>query len=223
MVRKNIRNNLGVIFAAGSVWGLIEFGAGMGLQKCATLFTGAILTGLAFFWFSFIWSLTRRILPLLILVAIAMLFKWLDALLLQVAWNHGSILNPMFAFFTGMAGFVVAITLFRQRLLHSQRIRILAGGTAALLATFMFPLVKFVSGTPACLSSFASLPVSIVTSPVAIVISMIMVPLGFLAARWFERQEPAITRVAAMEVLIRMWPAAICAVCIGVVVAVRLA
>ena len=49
-----VRNNLGLIVAIGSVWGLTEFAFGMGLQKCATLYTGAILTGIAFFWLSFI-------------------------------------------------------------------------------------------------------------------------------------------------------------------------
>ena len=109
MNRNAIKSNLGIIMAIGSVWGLTEFAFGLGLQKCATLYTGAILTGLAFFWLSFVWSLTRSIVPVLIIVGIAMIFKWLDALLLQVAWNHGSIVNPIFAFLTIMLGYVVLI------------------------------------------------------------------------------------------------------------------
>ena len=50
MNRNTIKSNLGIIVVIGSVWGLTEFAFGLGLQKCATLYTGAILTGLAFFW-----------------------------------------------------------------------------------------------------------------------------------------------------------------------------
>jgi len=39
-----VRNNLGLVAAIGSVWGLTEFAFGMGFQKCASLYTGAILT-----------------------------------------------------------------------------------------------------------------------------------------------------------------------------------
>ena len=146
-----LRNNLGLVLAIGSVWGLTEFAFGMGLQKCATLYTGGILTGIAFFWLSFLWSVTRKYLPILIIVGIAILFKFLDALLLSVAWNHGSILNPVFAFFTLLLGFVLFSTLFRKGFSSRLMSRIMVGAGAAIVATALFPLVKFASGTPACL------------------------------------------------------------------------
>jgi hypothetical protein len=83
MNKSATKTNLGLILAVGSVWGLTEFAFGMGLQKCATLFTGAILTGIAFFWLSFIWSITRKLLPILMIVGIAIGFKMLDAAFLS--------------------------------------------------------------------------------------------------------------------------------------------
>ena len=63
MTTSTVKSNLGIIVVVWSVWGLTEFAAGIGLQKCAALFTGAILTGMAFFRVSFIWSITRKLLP----------------------------------------------------------------------------------------------------------------------------------------------------------------
>ena len=146
-----LKSNIGIIMAIGSIWGLTEFAFGLGLQKCATLATGAILTGLAFFWLSFIWSITRHIIPILILVGIVVLFKWLDALLLPVAWNHGSIVNPIWAFLTVMMGFILLITLFRKRFPKTLMSRIMVGAGAATIACALFPLAKFITGSPACM------------------------------------------------------------------------
>jgi hypothetical protein len=187
MEKKNITSKIGIILAAGSLWGLVEFGAGMGLQKCAVLFTGAVLTGLSFFWLSFIWSMTRRILPVMIIALVAMMFKWLDAWLLHVAWNHGSVLNPMFAFFTALAGFMILTGILRKRFSQHLTYRILAGGGAALIATSLFPLVKFVTASPACTFAATNIPLVLYTAPVAILLSMATVPLGFGAALWYNR------------------------------------
>ena len=187
MDKKLIKPHLGIILAAGSVWGLTEFAFGLGLQKCAALYTGAILTGLAFFWISFTWSVTRSILSVLMIMAIAMAFKMLDALLLPVAWNHGSIMNPMFAFSTQMAGFVILISLFGRRFRNGFLIRILVGAGAAAIAVALFPLVRFATGIPACLYATTSIPLVYHTAPVAIGIAMITVPLGYLAAGSYRK------------------------------------
>lgn len=191
MDKKLIKPCLGVVLAAGSVWGLTEFAFGLGLQKCATLYTGAILTGLAFFWISFTWSVTRSILSVLMIMAIAMAFKMLDALLLNVAWNHGSILNPMFAFFTQIVAFVILISFFSRSFRKGHRSRILFGAGAAALAVALFPLVRFATGIPACLYAATSIPLVYYTAPVAIGLTMITVPLGYLAAGYYRKMIPA--------------------------------
>jgi len=123
----------------------------------------------------------------LIIVLVAMMFKWLDAWLLHIAWNHGSVLNPMFAFITALAGFVILTGIFGKRFSQQLKYRILAGGGAALIATSLFPFVKFVTATPACTFAATNIPLALYTAPVAILLSMVTVPLGFGAALWYNR------------------------------------
>lgn len=222
MDKKKISSSFGIILAAGSVWGLVEFGAGLGLQKCATLITGAVLTGLSFFWLSFIWSTVRRLVPILIIVCIAMLFKWLDALLLQVAWNHGSVLNPMFAFFTAMIGFIVFIGLFRKRFSQNLLTRILVGGGAALAAMCLFPLVKFATGSAACTYAATNIPLSVYTAPIAMVIAMFTVPLGYRAAAWYQSEDRRISQTRPSTILSRLWSPAVFIACVVIIVMVRI-
>jgi hypothetical protein len=217
MEREKINSNLGIILAAGAIWGLVEFGAGMGLQKCATLITGAVLTGLSFFWFSFIWTAVRRVIPIIMIVIIAMLFKWLDAWLLDVAWNHGSVLNPMFAFFTAMIGFLVFIFLFRQGFSKLLWMRILVGSGAALIAVCLFPLAKFATGIPACTFASTNIPLAIYTAPVTILISMVTVPLGYRAALWYRSLDPD----QSPAWLHRIWSPAVLAGCVLIMILVR--
>ncbi len=222
MDRRSITSNFGVILAAGSLWGIIEFGAGIGLQKCATLATGAILTGLSLFWFSLIWTFTKRLIPVLIVLVIAMLFKWLDALLLHVAWNHGSILNPMFAFFTATAGFILIISLLRNRFFQNRLSRILTGGGAALVAMCLFPLVKFVSGTPACSYAATNIPLSVYTAPLAILIGMITVPLGHRTALWLSGEANPLKQEGSLSLRAGLWSPTVFIACIIIMVATRM-
>ena len=221
MTTSTVKSNLGIIVAVGSVWGLTEFAAGMGLQKCAALYTGAILTGVAFFWVSFIWSITRKILPVLIIVGMAILFKFLDALLLPVAWNHGSILNPAYAFVTILVGFSLLILLFKNQFSSKLRNRILLGAGAAIIATAMFPLVRFATGSAACFYASTNIPMAIYTAPVAIAISMITVPLGYLAAAWYTGKSRQENRLQP-SILSRLWSPAVLVCCILIITLIRI-
>jgi len=221
MTTSAVKSNLGIIVAVGSVWGLTEFAAGMGLQKCATLFTGAILTGMAFFWVSFIWSITRKILPVLIIVGMAILFKLLDALLLPVAWNHGSILNPAYAFVTILIGFSLLILVFKNQFSSKLRNRILLGAGAAIIATAMFPLVRFATGSAACFYASTNIPLAVYTAPVAIVISMITVPLGYRAALWYTGNAQDENTIQP-SFLSRLWSPAVLVCCILIITLIRI-
>lgn len=222
MNRNVIKSNLGIIVAIGSVWGLTEFAFGLGLQKCATLYTGAILTGLAFFWLSMTWSITKSIIPVLIIVGITMLFKWLDALLLQVAWNHGSIVNPIYAFFTIMVGFSLFILLFRKRFSKNLLSRILVGAGGAAIACALFPLAKFTTGNPACMYAATNIPLIIYTAPVAIILSMITVPLGFRAATWYTEKTEGIISERSGSILARLWSPAVVICCLLIITLFRI-
>ena len=220
MTTSAVKSNLGIIVAVGSVWGLTEFAAGMGLQKCATLLTGAILTGLAFFWVSFIWSVTRKLLPLLFIVGLAILFKFLDALLLPVTWNHGSILNPAYAMMTILVGFSLLILLFKKQFSGRLMNRILIGAGAAIIATALFPVVGFATGSKACFYAATNIPLAIYTAPVAIAISMITVPLGYLAAGWYTGKIHEGNSIQS-PLLSRLWSPAIVLCCILIITIVR--
>jgi len=211
----------GIILAAGAIWGLVEFGVGMGLHQCAALYAGAILTGLSFFWLSFIRSLTRKLTPLLIIAGIAMLFKWLDAWLLHVAWNHGSVLNPMFAFLTALAGFVLFSYLFRNGYEDKLKFRVLTGAGAALTAVLLFPLVKFATGSPACYYGTTGIPLVFYASPVSIAIAMVTVPMGHWVAKRVERVISSASPDTSPAVPGALWLPAVCALCVLIVVLAR--
>ena len=222
MNNKTLKPHLGIIMVIGSVWGLTEFAFGMGLQKCATLYTGAVLTGLAMFWLSFIWSTTRSIVPVLIIVGIAMAFKWLDALLLQVAWNHGSIVNPIYAFFTIMVGFVLLIGVFRKRFTRTLINRIAFGAGAAAISCALFPLAKFATGVPACAYAATNIPLAIYTAPVAIILSMITVPLGYRMALMYSEKTMGMFTGQSAGLLVKYWSPAVVLSCLIIVTLVRI-
>ena len=49
MERKPILSHPGYLLALGSVWGLSEMALGLGLGRCASLASGSIMTGAAYF------------------------------------------------------------------------------------------------------------------------------------------------------------------------------
>ena len=222
MQNPKTKTSLPLILAAGALWGFVEFGAGLGLQKCAALYTGSILTGLSFFWISFIWSRDKHFLSLLLILLLAIGFKWMDALLLHLPWNHASIVNPIFALFTAVLGFSVLMLLFGKRFFKNTRNRILLGGGSAMLATGLFPLVKFATGIPACTWAATQIPQSVATAPVAVLIAMITVPLGYVASTWLQkRMDGAATD--GNPLYFGRWSTAVFFLCVMILVLARVA
>ena len=166
--------------------------------------------------------MTRILLPILVIVGIDILFKFLDALLLPVAWNHGSILNPVFALFTILLGFSLLISLFKSRFNSKLLNRILVGAGAAIITTALFPLVKFASGTPACLYAATSIPLAIYTAPLAILISMFTVPLGYKAAGWYTGVAQDRQTAHPVSLLARFWSPAIIICCLLIITLIRI-
>jgi hypothetical protein len=190
MNKKILDSHINVILALGSIWGLSEVMMGMWLHKCAVLYSGAIMTGLAFFYMAFAWTATKRLLSLVILLIIVSLFKLLDAWLLSTPVISGSVANPMFAFFTEILAFMVMILLLRDRFFKKGSSRFFTGGGAAVIAISLFPAVGMITGIPACLYPSTQVPLSLATSPVAVIISMLTVPLGFFLADRYLKSIP---------------------------------
>jgi len=150
------------------------------------------------------------------------MFKWLDALLLQVAWNHGSIVNPIYAFFTIMVGFTLVMLLLRKRFFENLFSRILVGAGGAVIACALFPLAKFTTGVPACMYAATNIPLAIYTAPVAIILAMITVPLGFRAASWYTEKTRSINGEGAIGLLARLWSPAVVICCLLIITLVRI-
>ncbi len=108
MDRNNPKSYIGIVVMLGAVWGFSEAALGMWLRSCASFMSGAIMTGIALFFIAASWILTRRVLGVALLIAIACFFKMFDALLLSLPIQHGAVGNPIFAFLIeGLSFFIL--------------------------------------------------------------------------------------------------------------------
>jgi len=60
------------------------------------------------------------------------------------------------------------------------------GAAAGLLSMCLFPISGWLTGQPVCTLGTSGIPVSVITAPVAMVLAMIAVPLGHMAAAWIN-------------------------------------
>jgi uncharacterized PurR-regulated membrane protein YhhQ (DUF165 family) len=106
---------------------------------------------------------------------------------------------------------------FSKRLLN----RILLGAGAAIIATAMFPLVRFATGSAACFYASTNIPLAIYTAPVAIAISMITIPLGYRAALWYVAKSQEENRLQP-SLLSSLWSPAVLVSCILIITLIRI-
>ncbi|MCX6566395.1 MAG: hypothetical protein NTW38_08245 [Candidatus Aminicenantes bacterium] len=177
------KKTFGYIVLLGSVWGLAECALGIGLKACASSISGSVMTAAALFFIAAAWvSSGRKAANVALLVAVAIVFKMFDALLLGLPLRSGAVVQPAFAFVLEGAGFLVVGALFTRFLKPSLRPGIFWGGTSALIAVSAFPLVKFVTGIPACVVPGSTVPLAWAYAPLAVGLSMLTVPLGLKTA-----------------------------------------
>jgi len=212
---------LGFLMVCGSVWGLAEAGLGLALESCAKLASGSIMTGVALFFISAAWARTRRVSGPALVVGLALVFKLFDALLLGLPIKHGAVANPMFAFVTEGLALLVIIPFLADAWKRKALGQAFLGGTSALLAVNLFPLVKFATGIPACVIPGGTTPLSLYYALLAIGISMITVPLGFLAAAKDEARDGKLA--AAPGIALWLVPTAAAVLCLVAQVLLRLA
>ena len=223
MHNSNPRSYLGLILVLGSVWGLSEAGLGMGLRSCAAFVSGSIMTGVALFFMAAGWVVSRRISGVLLMALIASAFKLFDAFLLSLPIKHGAIGNPIFAFFMEAAAFVLLVSVIRDKLAQKPAGQALVGGVAAALAVNLFPLVKYATGVPACVIPGTGYPLSLFYIHVAVLISCVTVPLGFLAGTKIESIAARQRRSWAQENLEFILSPAALILCLVIVALLRLA
>lgn len=167
------------IVMLGALWGFAEAGLGLGLQRCASLASGSIMTGVALLFIASAWVLTRRAVGIVLMVALVTLLKLFDALLLGLPVKHGAVANPIFAFWMEALAFLLVIAIIKESLAQKKHGQAALGAGAALLAVNLFPLVKFATGIPACVYAGTGYPLSLYYAPIAVGLSIIMVPAGF--------------------------------------------
>lgn len=178
---QKITNQLPTIIVLGAIWGFAEAGLGAGLQKCASLASGSIMTAAAFFFIAATWVLTKQALGLVFTVFLVSFIKMFDAFLLSLPLRHGAIANPIFAFWTEALAFLVIFAVAKAALAQRKTGQAVLGGLGALLAVNLFPLVKYATGIPACVLPGTNYPLSLHYAPIAVGLSLLTVPLGFWA------------------------------------------
>lgn len=206
----------------GAVWGLSEAALGMGLRSCASFLSGSIMTGVALFFITTSWVLTRKILSITLLIIVASLFKMFDALLLSLPIQHGAIGNPIFAFLMEGVAFMVLIFIFNEK--HKQKIgsQALFGGITALLAVNLFPLVKYATGVPACVFPGTGFPLSLYYASFAVFLSCVTVPLGFLAGAKIRAIEEKFESIGQKRKLRYLFSPATLLLCLTIIALIRL-
>lgn len=103
-----------------------------------------------------------------------------DAFLLSLPLQHGAVANPIFAYFMEAFAFWLVVSFFSQSWQQKLTGQLIAGAFMALAAVNLFPLVKYVTGIPACVIPGSNYPLSLYYAPVAISLSAITFPLGLL-------------------------------------------
>jgi len=181
MEKKTFKQSIAFILLIGSAWGLTEATLGMVLHNSFQQIAGSLMVGLALFFIAAGWIITRNTAAIIGILILAGLFKMLDAILLSVPVSSNSVLNPVFGFVTQCAGFLVLFGILKERGLRNRISQALLGGGAALVSVLLFPLVGLVTGSPACLYAQTTIPLSIYFGPVAITLSIFLVPTGFIA------------------------------------------
>jgi len=196
--------NWAPVLVLGSLWGLSEAALGMYLRQCASTMSGSLMTGAALFFLAAAWAVSPRARTIAAMIGLAAGFKLFDALLLGLPVLHGAIGNPIFAIVMEGAAFGLIVSVVSRSVAGKTLGQGLSGGLAALVAVNLFPLVKFATGVPACVTG-TSYPLSLYYAPIAIALSALTVPLGLRAGQALAALE---TRPAA-----RRWlsPAAVAA------------
>jgi len=209
MEERSGRRNVGTVILLGAVWGLSECLLGAGLHACASSISGSVMTGGTFFFIAAAWAVDRKAVSAALIVGTAVLFKMFDALLLSLPLNNGAVANPVFAFILEGSAFIVLAIILKEAWKLRTAGRAFWGGAAAILSAAAFPLVKFATGTAACLVPGTTTPLAWYYAVPAVGISLLTVPLGLRAGermrdevKWAGLRAPAIAVALTLALMI---------------------
>jgi hypothetical protein len=144
-----------------------------------------------------------------------------DALLLSLPVQHGAVANPIFAFLMEGAAFLILVSIVSQKTKQKRAGQAILGGMTALLAINLFPLVKYITGIPACVFPGTGFPLSLYYAPLAVFLSSVTVPLGLWAGAEIEALETKLKANQAKR-LSYLASAATLALCLVIMALIRL-
>lgn len=181
MAKASVKSQLPILLALGSIWGFMETGMGAYLKGvCSYMTTGSIMTAVAIGFFAASFAYSRKIWSAALVFIVAAIFKSLDAVLLHIPIISGAIANPIFGFFTEGVAFLFILAILNDSLKSKRYGQSIWGGTAALVAVNLFPLVKFATGISACVYPNTQYPTALYFAPIAIGLSLLTCPIGFI-------------------------------------------
>jgi hypothetical protein len=195
MANSNFKSQLPILLALGAIWGFMETGMGAYLKGvCSYMTTGSIMTGIALGFFAASFAYSRKIWSVAIVFIVAAIFKTLDAMLLHLPIMSGAIANPIFGFLTEGLAFLFILAILNESLKSKRYGQAIWGGTAALVAVNLFPLVKFATGITACVYPGTQYPTALYFAPIAIGLSLLTCPIGFAVGEKLALFQSAPTR-----------------------------
>ncbi|MBD3223169.1 MAG: hypothetical protein GF313_00455 [Caldithrix sp.] len=161
------------------LWGLIEWMNVVVLRHHLPIgLNGALLAGIAA---GILSAAAETIIHrgiLLIAGLIAVLIKLTGIILSGYDLTYNLTANPTFAIFSQIVAFIIIRRVLDPRLNDHVFGNMLLGGFYALLAVNLFPLVKFVTGNPACTIESSDYPAALYYLPVTVLLSALLYPAG---------------------------------------------
>lgn len=142
------------VIILGAAWGRAEAALGLGLQRCASLASGSIMTGVALFFLSGGWAITRSAAGIALALVLVTVFKLFDRVLLSLPFGGGGPANPIFAFWTEGLAFLAVFAVLRLSLTEKRSgqaadagrrsaARRLASPASAILALVVITVIRF--------------------------------------------------------------------------------
>jgi hypothetical protein len=94
--------------------------------------------------------------------------------------------------------FLIIVSLVKETLKKTTS-QGLAGGLSALVAVNLFPLVKFATGIPACVAAGTGYPLSLYYADIAVVLSLVTVPVGILVGEKLRSLEAGLIKALGVK------------------------
>ena len=173
------------LIVIGFLWGLSEVILNIFFRSVIKIsFGGSILAGLAFFFICWAYRLTGKISSIFVILAMVVPIKLLSAFFMGLPIMHGSIINPIYAYFTQVGAFLLFIVPMNKKFGIGITKNAIGGAVSGFSAAMLFPLVKYFTGVPACVVVGTMIPVAFKYSPLTAAIAALVVPLAsFIEAK----------------------------------------